>query len=371
MLTLHLRKFNDFYDSFGLGATKNFHLMVQLVLLGRTANLWKLKDYVPLALGNDSTRPSSHYQRLIRFFDRWSDDDDFQEAIMIRTFRILRRLKFTHLLLDGTSWKRGDQAYHYMVLSVLAGPVAIPIYWKQLGKIGSSNQEERFSLFKEAMQRFDFKGMTLLADREYVGKPWFKFLRTNKLNFVIRVRFGNYYQAVDEAPGKTYQQMYDQCVGRGKFVRKQFKLGQEAFYISMLPNPNGTVGEEAIIYITPIRPVKKTVNQYAKRWRIECFFRHLKSNGFRIEEMNLKPPEKSNLMMAILCFAYALTIKAGWQVQKTIRRIQYKNGMVFPAQSIFRKGLSLTMPRCISITKFLNYQLSLDNGKSHSICKNV
>lgn len=35
------------------------------------------------------------------------------------------------------------------------------------------------------------KGMTLLADREYVDKMWSKFMTINKIDFVIRLRHGD------------------------------------------------------------------------------------------------------------------------------------------------------------------------------------
>lgn len=371
MLTLQLRKFSDLYSSYGLGAVKNVHLMLQLLLIGRTANLWKLKDYVGLVLGNEQVQPASHYRRLIRFFDEFSANDKFLLDIQRRVLRVLCRLRFTHLLLDGTSWKRGGQKYHYMVLSVLAGGVAIPIYWKQLGKIGASNQEERQALLQEALALFDFKGMTLLADREYIGQDWFNYLKSKGINFVIRLRFADYYEAVDAAPGKTYQQMYDKCRTQGKFVRKHFHLAGQSYFISMRPNPKATPGDEVLIFLTQIRPVRKTIDQYVKRWRIECLFRHLKTNGFRLEEINLKPPPKSNLMMALLCLAYALSIRVAWDKKETIRRIQYANQTVFPAQSIFRQGLAFLTAKCSSLSRFVDFLISLALPKNQSILKNV
>ncbi|MBK8920149.1 MAG: hypothetical protein IPM81_01335 [Saprospirales bacterium] len=80
--------------------------------------------------------------------------------------------------MDGTSWTIGGKV-HYLVLSVLVGSVAVPIYWVQLEKIGASNQEERKAMFEAALGLFDLKGMTLLADREYIGKKWFKFQKTS------------------------------------------------------------------------------------------------------------------------------------------------------------------------------------------------
>ena len=149
--------------------------------------------------------------------------------------------------------------------------------------------------------------MTLLADRESIGKKRIKYLKDNKINVVIRLRFSDYYEAVDAAAGKTYQQLYDKCCLQRK-------------------------------------PVRNTVEQYIKRWRIECLFRHLKTNGFHLEELNLKSPAKSHLMMAIVCLAYAITIWATWKSQGHIRRISFDNATVFPAQSIFRKDWGFAKP---------------------------
>lgn len=229
-----------------------------------------------------------------------------------------------------------------MVLSVLVGSVAVPIYWKQLGKIGASSQKERKAMFTEAMKYFDLKGMTLLTDREYVGIECFKFLVDNKIEFVIRLRFSDYYKAVDTALGKTYQQMYDQCLVRGKFCRKRIELGGRFYFVSMRSNPKATSGDEVIIFLTRVRAVRKTVDQYVKRWRIECLFRHLKTNGFGLEAINFKPVGKSNLLMAIVGLSYAMTIRVGWAAQSTIRIIRYADATIFPAESIFRKALSFT-----------------------------
>ena len=371
MRTLQLRKFSNLYGKYGLSAVKNLHLLVQLLLLGRTVNLWKLKDYVGMVLGNDGVQPESHYRRLTRFFDNWSACDDFVLDAQRHAFRVLRQLRFTHLLLDGTSWKRGDQKYHYMVLSVLTGSVAIPIYWKQLSKIDSSNQSERQQLVAEVLEHFDLSGMTLLADREYIGKKWFKYLKDKGINFVIRLRFGDYYEAVDTAQGKTYQQMYDKCFYQNKFVRKHLLLDGQPYYLSMRPNPKDTLGEEVIIFLTLIRPVRKTVDQYVKRWRIECLFRHMKTNGFNLEDLNLKTTSKSNLMMVILCLAYAITIRAAWKSQSQVRRITYADGTVFPAQSIFRRGLALVSIWCASFERFIGYLHTLFDKEYHLIIKNV
>jgi hypothetical protein len=89
--------------------------------------------------------------------------------------------------MDGTSWTIGEAKVHYLVMSVLVGSVAVPIYWVQLEKIGASSQAERKAIFETAFSLFNLQEMTLLADREYIGKNWFTFIKENKIHFVIRL----------------------------------------------------------------------------------------------------------------------------------------------------------------------------------------
>ncbi len=74
----------------------------------------------------------------------------------------------------------------------------------------------------------DLKGMTLLADREYVGKEWFKFLKTNKIHFVIRLRMGDYEEDANASKGRSYQQMLHRCAGRKKLASKRVCLNSSA-----------------------------------------------------------------------------------------------------------------------------------------------
>mgnify|MGYP006307045379 CR=1 FL=1 len=139
----------------------------------------------------------------------------------------------------------------------------------------------------------------------------------------------------------------------------------------MRQNPKATPGDEVIIFLTLIRPVRKTVDQYVDRWRIECLFRHLKTNGFDLEAINLQPARKSNLLMAIVCLAYAVTIRAAWKVRYTIRQIHFPDGSVYPAESVFRKGLSIISAHCGTFRRFITYMLTLLSKSDPPILKNV
>jgi transposase len=69
--------------------------------------------------------------------------------------------------------------------------------------------------------------------------------------------------------------------------------------------------EPYIYFISNIENAKKVLKHYLKRWKIECCFRHLKSNGFNMEAMNLKTDNKIELMMGLVVTAYAIAVREG------------------------------------------------------------
>jgi hypothetical protein len=371
MLPPHLRKFSDLYDSYGLGAVKNIWLLACLVPLARTVNLYKMKDYVGGVLDKESTQPQSHYKRLIRFFQDWGGRKELLHDLMRQSLRFLRGLGFKTLVMDGTSWTIGEAKVHYLVLSVLAGSVAVPIYWVQLEKIGASSQEERKAMFESAFSLFNLQGMTLLADREYIGKSWFKFLKENKIHFVIRLRIGDYFEDVNAAKGKDYGLMQSKCSLKDKLVKKQIFLDTQAYTIVMMPNPKLNTDEPVMIFLTTLPDAAKAAELYAKRWKIECLFRHLKTNGYNLEDLNLKDPNKNLLMMAIVTIAYTLAIREGWKRRDRIATQRYADGSRWPEVSIFREGLAILTAKCYRFIDFLNYLFKALNTKNHAIFKNV
>lgn len=371
MLPPHLRKFSDLYSKYGLGAVKNFWLLTSLLPLARTVNLYKMKDYVGGVLGKEQTEPQSHYRRLTRFFEDWGGREDFLHDLMRQLLRFLKGMGFKTLVMDGTSWRLGEEEIHYLVLSVLVNKVAVPIYWEQLGKIGASSQEERQGLFETAMKLFNLEGMTLLADREYVGKNWFKFLKINKINFVIRLKHGDYETEVNEQKGKSYEQMFLKCAAKNRVLKRQIWLEGERFTFVMMPNPKTDAEEPVLLFLTTLSHARKAAELYVYRWKIECLFKHLKSNGFNLEHLNLKDKGKNLLMFAVAATAYVLTIRKAWKYRKNIAIKTFANGAESLENSIFREGLARITATCFHFLRFLNFVIHAQNAKNYAILKNV
>jgi transposase len=101
--------------------------------------------------------------------------------------------------------------------------------------------------------------------------------------------------------------------------------------------------EPYVFFITNLEEACKALECYAQRWKIECCFKHLKSNGFNIKAMNFKDDRKIELMMGIVVTAYAIAIREGLieQFRKPFFIKKYKCGKQYAAISVFRKGIEM------------------------------
>jgi hypothetical protein len=335
----------------------NILILAQGILLKETVCLNKIKGVVGKITGKTSTQPDSHYKRLIRIFDDFSYGGLWIELLQF-VFRLLR-LKSDYLLLDGTSWEKGDRQFHYLTLCVVYQGVAIPIYWEDLKKKGTSNVEERKQLFKKAMRYYNLKDKILLADREYIGEDWFCFLKEHHIDFVIRLRKKNYKEAVNAAEGKKYSAMEKKALNSriaGKALGKKIFLQGQRFTFVVFKNPKPNA-EEPLIYLlsTLEEAPAKIAAHYPVRWQIETCFKHLKSNGFNLEAINLGGEKRSRLMIAIVVFAYTLSICEGLKEYKKVPVKKYKNGLKTKASSVFRLGLDKLTAFCFNMEAFLAY----------------
>lgn len=111
----------------------------------------------------------------------------------------------------------------------------------------------------------------------------------------------------------------------------------------MIKNPKHDPKEPYIYFISDLQNARAIANHYLKRWKIECCFKHLKTNGFNIEDINLKMDKKIELMMGVLAMVYIMAIQEGLlsHKQKPIPWKKYKNGKKYLSISIFRLGLAI------------------------------
>jgi len=372
-----------FFEKTDASIVKNLLITTEGIFAGKSTNLNVVKDELGNILHNQTTtKPSSNYKRLIRFF-KISDEEkqELVKSLLCIGFCLLglKGRKPKYLALDGTSWELGTKKIHLLTLSMVINGVSIPICWEDLDKKGTSNYEERTKLINKALKWYNLKGMILLADREYIGEAWFKYLKVNGLEFIIRLKSNVYKQYVDEqrtGVDKNFKHQKWRQIGMNRAakkkqfqqvgVAKQIEILEEKYTYVVFKNPKKDAEEKLVYFISTLKNKKRIVQAYPIRWTIETCFKHLKSNGFNLEELNFKDIEKIKMMMAIVSFLYVLCIHHGFLAYQKTKKSDFKkylNGTSTLAISIFRKGKSIVAGKFQHLISFIAFLSEILKGK--------
>lgn len=157
-------------------------------------------------------------------------------------------------------------------------------------------------------------------------------------------------------------------------VSKVIQMNGENYTFVVFKNPKPQAKEPLLYFISSLEDRPKIIKAYPIRWSIECCFKHLKSNGFNMEEMGLKNPDKVKLMIAILVFLYVLCIREGIEkTKKSTSNIwkKYKNGKKTLAVSFFRKGLSWVQLQFSDLRSFIRYLKLILSRRNWAFLLNV
>ncbi len=152
-------------------------------------------------------------------------------------------------------------------------------------------------------------------------------------------------------------------------------LGNTTYTFVMIKNPKYNPQEPYIYFISNMQDARAIAGHYLKRWKIECCFKHLKTNGFNLEDINVKLDAKIELMMAMLAMVYIIAVKEGLlsHQRKPIPLKEYNNGTTYLSISIFRMGLHIIQGLFTTVIKLIAYienQLKINTDKSAGECQN-
>jgi transposase len=160
-------------------------------------------------------------------------------------------------------------------------------------------------------------------------------------------------------------------------------LGDHMYTFVIIKNPKQGRHEEPYLYfISDLQDAIAIADHYLKRWKIECCFKNLKTNGFNIEDINLQADEKIELMMGVLVIVYLIALKEGMlqHKRKPIPWKKYKNGKVHLSISIFRIGFAIIQnlfSRTNNLIEYIIHQLkpfadvNFEELEQISLLKNV
>ena len=308
------------------GARLNFiSRFIMAVIVVRTVSLSCLASAL-----NPAVFPESNEKRLRRFFGEVNLDKTSFAGLMLKWLPV----KEAYVLsLDRTNWSLGCWEINILMLAVCYKGIAFPLLWQRVDKKGNSNTRERLALIDKLLGILPVdKIEALVADREFIGKAWFKGLKQRKLCFIMRLknntRIGS--KAKNTPSSKRYAYL---AQGESYVCPKRVWIYGLRLYLAVAKSQQG----ELVVLACTGKPERALV-RYAQRWNIECLFSALKTRGFNLEDTRLTVTDKLDKLLVMLSIAFAWAHLMGEWVYEQ-RPLEPKKHGYLPV-SFFKRGLA-------------------------------
>lgn len=311
--------------------------ILQALFCARTVNLTQISSFF-----QTHSKQESSYRRIRRFFSEFSFDITILIPFVLSLFSLKGQLI---LILDRTNWQWGKKEINILLLSVAYRGIGIPLFWSVTGSKGSSSTSERIHILKQVLQKIGPRRIqAFLADREFIGDDWFRFLKKSKIPFVIRIKKNTLATGIRAYPIPVLTLWKNR--GRSKSViNAPVLIWGNLLYVSIR---QGKGAKEPIIVVSN-KTFKDALNLYQRRWEIETLFGCLKTRGFRMEDTHMTSPEKIEKLLFVLAIAFCWAYKIG-TIKDAENPIPKKNhGRM--SKSLFRLGLDYFRSAILFIEK--------------------
>ncbi len=280
---------------------------------------------------NSDVKIQSNMNRIQDFYREVDINYDFVAILLVA---LLPKNKKLRICIDRTEWDFGKKQINILMILIGHGDFQIPFYWKMLdNNSGNSNSDDRIDLLEKVFKIIDKKRIGLIvADREFIGHKWLKWMKGQGLFFCIRVpkshhihRLNGEILKIDELnkafPDGTYlvDCMVDNVWGN--------------VYIKPLPDGD-------ILFLFGNCNPKFLAQLYKKRWGIEVCFQNLKTRGFNLEDTHIHDLKRIQKLVAMVSIAYAFCVSLGIYVNRKIKKIKV-NIDNYKINSFFRTGMNI------------------------------
>lgn len=327
--------FNQLRDSLGqiLKLHKSrlacFTNMLLGLMTSQTLNLYKIATHFC-----SNAQIDSSYRRIQSFIKEVRFDYD---AIALWCFeQFIPQDTQVYLSMDRTNWQWGKSNINILMLSVNYEGIAIPLYWEILNHRGNSDHSVRINLLERFINQFGTECIAgLLADREFIGQSWLKWLKYYRIPFVIRVKNNLICKNKQGGKIKLSDLFRDLKPGDSKSLDHKRRLFDLPVYITAIRSQSG----ELVIVISTDNHAN-ALAIYSKRWEIENLFQALKGRGFNFEHTHITDPDKISKLTGLLAIAFCWSHKAGEYKDHKISSIKRKSHGRLQS-TYFRYGLNM------------------------------
>lgn len=346
----HIPKFSVQYGNYRPSVVENLFIFVACIIQGKTTNLYELRNEVGKITEKCKSQTESHYKRLTRFIllnafgNLW--------YYILRYGLDLLNLQLNICYVDATEWSIGKSKLHILVLAADYQGIAIPIYFQCYRHKGVLSEYERIQFIKNACQFCSLQAINIIADREFIGNEWFCIFERLNLYFTCRIRQGMYKNNL--IGNLSYAQLQKRALKKGQ-ASGLIQIEGQIFRLWIVKKMDNDTKELLIYILTNILEKRNAPNLYKLRWRIENLFKHLKTNGYNLEDLRMTNLCKIRLLFSMVVLAYIMSILTAMDERKhkTVKKKTYKDGRSFDAISVFKQGQSLIKQRFVTLSQFL------------------
>lgn len=270
-------------------------LLITGMIGARTVNL----SHIASERGS-MVKHASTYRRLQRFFQHVEPGEDWAARLIVALLGV--RVPWV-LCLDRTNWQIGSKDVNILVLALVTRRHRVPLLWSMLDGRGNSSTAARIALMDRYLALFGAKSIKmLLADREFIGGEWLRYLKGNNVPFTIRLK-ANMTVITEQGQRLSLTTLLRKTRGAHSFKAALPGDCQHEPLILGFAAKRLKGGE--LLIVAASHDAHHALTAYRKRWSIECLFGDAKTRGLNLEDTRLTSPRKLSLLLAILAIAIA------------------------------------------------------------------
>jgi hypothetical protein len=228
----------------------------------------------------------------IQDFFRQSELDYQQVALLMALF--LGGKGKIRLCIDRTEWDFGKCQAGILMVLACRGPVQVPLYWELLdNRSGNSSTQDRIDLVGLCIALLGKRIGLVIADREFGGHKWLKYLKDRGIGFVVRLPAHHLLERLDGRVLKARElaTLKGLCL-RDCLVDGVWGNG----YLKQLSSGD-------LLYLLGTMEACHLASVYRRRWTIEACFQSFKSRGFDLESTHLKDLARLKKLVALVSIA--------------------------------------------------------------------
>jgi transposase len=361
---LFIKSIGSIEKIYGERLNKSRTDFIELVVLGlinsRSVQFCEIADKM---LGDADTE--SKHRRIQRFMSEYALDYEWLSYFLILLLPKQGKLK---ICMDRTEWEFGEQNHNVLVLTAYTHGIGIPIWFEILDNNGgNSHSDDRIYVMLELLKVLGKERIAcVIADCEFIGKEWIKWLAREKITFYIDVRTNQYlrYKHKDYQISSLLQNNKTRILNKVKIFGLELGFAMKA---------SAKTGKKALAIITN-HSASDALCHYKSRWSIEVLFANMKTKGFNLEDTHLKCPVRLRKLIALVSIAFTICFLVGLVAHKE-KPIKMKNHG-YKANSFFRHGLNIIRQamkhsKKVKFTTIINQIINIIDLNLYIIQKNV